>query len=51
MGFPTQNISGRFVIGQEKNLLPQNIYPDLYQEWPNIDNHEVYLSGENEDIS
>lgn len=31
MGFDPINISGRLVSGQEKNLLPKEIYPDLYE--------------------
>lgn len=31
MGFDPINISGRSVSGQEKNLLPKETYPDLYE--------------------
>ncbi len=32
MGFAPVNLSGRLVTGQEKNLLPRDVYPDLYED-------------------
>ncbi len=47
MGFPSINIRGRALPGQEKNLLPQEQYPNLYEEWPALEGvYEIGISGE-----
>lgn len=50
MGFDPQNISGRRLPGQEKNLLPPDRFPDLYKQWPedNSSDHEVHLMAESD---